>query len=69
MTHPRDLDDDELIEEAKNMEDATQFGEANAFFKLYNTQKAAVFYFENQDSETLKATFELQLENLVIQGE
>ena len=37
MTHPRDLDDDELIEEAKNMEDATQFGEANAFFKLYNT--------------------------------
>ena len=47
MTHPRELDDEELVEEAKNLEELTQFGETNAFFKLYNTAKAAVFYFEN----------------------
>ena len=69
MTHPRELDDDELVEEAKNLEEQTNFGETNAWFKLYNTARAAVFYFENQDTETLTATFELQMENLMIQGE
>ena len=69
MTHPRELDDEELVAEARNLEELTQFGGTRAFFKLYNTAKAAVFYFENQDTDTLTATFELQMENLMIQGE
>ena len=59
MTHPRELEDDELVEEARNLEEYTEFGESAASFKLYNTAKAAVFYFDNQDNSTLTATFEL----------
>ena len=69
MTHPRVLSDDELIENAKNVEKVTKFGDGNALFKLYNTAKATVFWFENKDRRTLTSTFELQMDNLRIQGE
>ena len=47
MTHARELEDEELIEIAKQMEEINHFGESKAFYKLYNTAKGAVFYFEN----------------------
>ena len=53
-----------MVEEARQLEETTPFGDANAFFKLYNTSKAAVFFFENADDDTLEAKFELALDNL-----
>ena len=49
LTHPRELNDSELIEITKQLEDKQQFGESKAFYKLYNTQLGAVFYFENAE--------------------
>ena len=70
MTHPRELEDDEMIEIAKSQADSTAFGTSAAYFKLYNTAKGAVFYFENGERrKILNATFDMQLENLYIVGE
>lgn len=35
---------------------------------MHNSVEGAVFYIENQESETLTAVFELQMENFMIQG-
>ena len=51
LTHPRELTDEEMIEIAKKMEESTPFGESKAFYKLYNTAKGAVFYFENGEKD------------------
>ena len=67
MTHEREIDDAELIELAKICE--TQFSllnDSNVNFKLYNTGKAVVFFFENSEAVTITAHFELQMENLMI---
>lgn len=70
LTHQRKLSDDEMIEATKNLEELTPFGESNSYYKLFNTAQGAVFFFENcEDDKTLHATFELQMENLFIQGE
>ena len=70
LTHPRELEDDEMIEIAKRQDEANQFGDSRAFYKLYNTAKGAVFYFENGERQkTFRCTFELGLENLYIVGE
>ena len=69
MTHPRELEDDEMIDIAKQQE-ANQFGESKAYYRLYNTAKGAVFYFENQEREkVLSCLFEMDMENLYIVGE
>lgn len=70
LTHPRELEDDEMIEIAKQMEESTPFGESKAFYKLYNTAKGAVFYFENGERDReLFCQFEMEIENLAIVGE
>ena len=70
MTHPRELEDDEMIEIAKQMEEKTPFDDTRAFFKLYNTAKGAVFYFMNDErSKTLFCSFDLVMSNLYIAGE
>ena len=46
-THPRELNDFEMIEQAKNSEEVTHFGETNAYFSLYNDSYGAVFYIVN----------------------
>ena len=70
MTHARELEDEELIEIAKQMEEINHFGESEAFYKLYNTAKGAVFYFENREkSRALNCLFEMDMENLFIVGE
>ena len=41
-----------------------------AFYKLYNTAKGAVFYFENgEDDKVLNCLFEMEMENLYIVDE
>ena len=70
LTHPRELEDDEMAEIAKQMEESNPFGESKAFYKLYNTANGAVFYFENAErAKILRCTFEMTLENLYIVGE
>ena len=70
MTHPRELEDDELIEITKQLENPEYFGESKAFYKLYNTKMGAVFYFENQErSRSIECQFEMELENLQIMDE
>ena len=70
MTHPRELNDDEMLEIAKLMEEVNYFGESQAFYKLYNTARGAVFYFENQEpNKKLACTFEMDMQNLYIVGE
>ena len=67
MTHPREYDDSELIQKAKEVEKKSGFGEEEAFYKVYSTVAASVIYFENPDTEkTLIANFELELDNLVL---
>ena len=70
MTHPRELNDDEMLEIAKLMEEINYFGESHAFYKLYNTARGAVFYFENcEESKKLTCMFEMDMQNLKIEGE
>jgi len=72
MTHPRELNDAEMMECARNLddEDASYFGNSNAFYKLYNTAQCAVFYFQNDEPEkSLNTRFEMSIENLCIVGE
>ena len=47
LTQPRELSDEELVEAAKESDELNQFGDTNAFFKLYNYEDGAVFYIEN----------------------
>ena len=58
-----------MIEQAKNAEDVTQFGEANAYFSLYNDSYGAVFYIVNEEKMKMDTTFELEMENMRIKGE
>ena len=59
-----------MIEIAKQVEESTPFGESAAFYKLYNCAKGAVFYFENAEKgKLLSCLFEMELENLEIEGE
>jgi hypothetical protein len=37
LTHQRELSDEELIEQAKAVEQKSNFGGTEAYFKLYNT--------------------------------
>lgn len=72
MTHQRDFSDAEMVEFAKSIDDeeAAFFENSKAFYKLFNTDQCAVFYFENLESKrTLVARFEMAMENLYIQGE
>ena len=46
-THPRELNDFEMIEQAKNSEEVTPFGNTKAYFALYNDSYGAVFYIVN----------------------
>jgi len=65
LTHQRELEDDEMVEITKQLEEVNPFGESQAFYKLYNTAKGAVFYFENgEKTKILRCLFEMQLENL-----
>ena len=44
--------------------------ESLAFYKLYNTAKGAVFYFENgEEDKVLNCVFEMEMENLYIVDE
>ena len=59
-----------MVEITKQLEEVNPFGESAAFYKLYNTAKGAVFYFENgEKTKILRCLFEMQLENLCIEGE
>ena len=70
LTHPRELDDDEMIQIAKLMDESNPFGKSKAFYKLYNTAKGAVFYFENGEKDkTFSCEFHVTLDNLKIEGE
>ena len=74
MTHARELSDDQLVENAKNLGDEakTYFGQSSAFYKLDQANtNTFVFYIENdsQPPMVLNAEFTLTMENLAIQGE
>ncbi len=70
MTHPRELEEDEMIEIAKQMNELTPFGESKAFYKMYNTAKGAVFYFENGETDKeITCQFTMEMENMYIGGE
>ena len=59
-----------MLEIAKEQDEVNAFGESKAFYKLYNTAKGAVFYFENGErTKKLSCTFEMELENMYIVGE
>ena len=59
-----------MIEVAKHQEEKNYFSDSEAFYKLYNTAKGAVFYFENgEDDKVLTCLFEMEMENLYIVGE
>ena len=50
--------------------EANPFGESKSYYKLYNTVKGAVFYFENLERDKVfSCIFEMELENLYIVGE
>ena len=66
LTHGREISDEELVEAARETEEMNQFGDTNAFFKLLNSVEGAVFYIENQETETLEAQFNLKMENFMI---
>ena len=68
-THQREYTDFEMIQLAKDSAEASMFGDANAFFKLYNDQYGAVFYIENREQLPLETTFDLDMENMAIKGE
>ena len=58
------------MQKAKDVENKTHFGKEQAFFKVYSSKIASVFYFENPDPrKTLEAEFILKLENLVLTGD
>lgn len=70
LTHPRELNDDEMIEVTKHQEEKNFFSDSEAFYKLYNTAKGAVFYFENgEEDRVLYCLFEMEMDNLYIVGE
>ena len=47
-----------------------EFEGSSAFYKLHNSRKCAVFYFENPERKrTLQATFTMAMENLRIVDE
>ena len=51
LTHPRPMTDAEIMEEAKKVDEINQFGHYNVFYKLYNKEVGACFYFENQETD------------------
>ena len=71
MTHARQLSDEELVENAANLDDeehANFFPDSEAYYKLFNSTQGACFFFENnEDDRTLTARFDLQIENLYIE--
>ena len=70
LTHPRELEDSELIEIAKLQDEKMNFGESEAYYKLYNTKMGAVFYFENKETRrSIECLFEMEMENLYIVDE
>ena len=68
-THPRELNDFEMVEIAKSSGEQKQFGDSNAFFTLYNDSYGAAFFVANEEPVALEVTFELELENMQIKGE
>jgi len=59
-----------MFQIAKLMDESNVFGSSKAFYKLYNTAKGAVFYFENGETDkTFSCEFEFSLENLKIVDE
>lgn len=70
MTHPRQLTDEEMMQNAKDNEEPIMFEDTAGLYKLFNTAQGAAFYFENGErSKSLSVKFEMQIENLAIQGE
>ena len=70
VTRPRELEDDELIEKAKQQAKRTKFGNEQAFYTVYSTVKTTVLHIENPDPDkAIHATFELDLDNLNLEGE
>ena len=66
MTEPRPVSGAEMKENARSLgnEEANQFGESQAFFKLFNSANGSCFYFENRErKKTLVSRFELQIDN------
>ena len=46
------------------------FGEEKAFYKVYSTVQTSIIYFENPDPEkTFWINFELELDNLLLEGD
>jgi hypothetical protein len=37
LTHEREMEDEELVEQAKAVEEKSVFGDSEAYFKLYNS--------------------------------
>ena len=70
LTHPRELEDDEMLSIAKLMDESTRFDGTMTSYKLYNTAKGAYFYFENADTaKTFSCVFKMGLDNLYIVDE
>lgn len=58
-----------MIEIAKQME-ANQYGETLVYYRLYNTAKAAIFFFENREKDkSFQCLMDMEMENLYIEGE
>ena len=69
MTHPRPMTDAEIIEQTKQLDELNYFGEYNVFYRLFNREDGACFFFENyEEDKHFVTTFDLQLENLKIVG-
>ena len=59
-----------MVDVAKQTEETNYFSDSKAFYKLYNTAKGAIFYFENaEEDKVLTCLFEMEMTNLYIVGE
>ena len=51
LTHEREKSDDEFVQLAIDQGTTRVFGDSQAQYKLYNSNQAAVFFFENYESD------------------
>lgn len=69
LAHPREMSDEEMVEECKEKGEEKPFEGLDAKFLIHVSERGTTFFFENLASEgVLKANFELNMTNLRLQG-
>ena len=69
-THEREYDDHEYVGMAISKGKEYRFGTLDAYYKLYYTGNAAVFFFDNNEEDrVLHAEFKLEKRNLALVDE